>query len=172
MKDYIEQCVALESLNYQEPNVRLLHATLGLVTETAELLNFFCAKNFLEELGDVMWYVAIACDELQVTLDEAHDQGGLLDEDDLLISMVTDAAGIADLFKKSTFYGRELDRRKVVEHLGRIIEAVVLCADEIDKQLDEVMAANLAKLHRRYKDKTFTAEEANHRNTDEEMKVF
>ncbi len=53
---------------------RLLHAAMGLTTEAGEFMDalkkhLFYSKeldtvNLLEELGDVLWYVAIAADAL------------------------------------------------------------------------------------------------------------
>lgn len=50
-------------------NVRLLHAILGLITETAELCEMFDeairtesnmdGQNLLEEVGDIFWYLAL-----------------------------------------------------------------------------------------------------------------
>lgn len=60
--------------------VRLLHAMIGLNTEQGEIQDMmkkhiFYGKeidtvNFKEELGDLMWYIAIACDELGVSLEK------------------------------------------------------------------------------------------------------
>lgn len=54
--------------------IRLLHASMGLVTESAEAIDqlkkyIFYGRaedrtNTVEELGDLMWYFAIACDEI------------------------------------------------------------------------------------------------------------
>ncbi|HEY6435469.1 MAG TPA: nucleoside triphosphate pyrophosphohydrolase family protein [Ignavibacteriaceae bacterium] len=58
----------------------LLHATLGISGEAGELLDavkksFIYSKpldriNAREELGDLMWYIALACRTLDVTLEE------------------------------------------------------------------------------------------------------
>lgn len=58
-----------------EPNViRLLHAGVGLATEAGEFVDvvkkhIFYGKpldltNLREEVGDVLWYLAVACDAL------------------------------------------------------------------------------------------------------------
>lgn len=59
--------------------IRLLHAGVGLATEAGEFQNalkkaIFYGKpvdkvNLAEEVGDVMWYVALACNELDVDLE-------------------------------------------------------------------------------------------------------
>lgn len=64
-------------------NSRILHACMGAVTETGELLDackksMFYGKqldkvNLAEEIGDVFWYAAILCDELGVTFEEVFE---------------------------------------------------------------------------------------------------
>ncbi len=59
---------------------RLLHGALGCSTESGELLDalkkhIFYQKpldtgNLFEECGDIMWYVAIICNEMQWPLEE------------------------------------------------------------------------------------------------------
>lgn len=68
--DY-ELMVARVSFN-EKP--KLLHAAMGMVTESAEFMDalkkhFIYGKpidevNLIEELGDVCWYIAIACKAL------------------------------------------------------------------------------------------------------------
>lgn len=60
--------------------VRLIHAMIGLCTESGEIQDMmkkhiFYGKeidkvNLKEELGDLMWYMAIACDEAGISLEE------------------------------------------------------------------------------------------------------
>jgi NTP pyrophosphatase (non-canonical NTP hydrolase) len=75
MKDYIQNAIRTESSHFDvKGEGRLLHAGMGLVTESAEFLDalkksFFYGKeldkvNLKEELGDIMWYMAVACDVL------------------------------------------------------------------------------------------------------------
>lgn len=87
-KEYIENVLKTESSNFDEigsrlnlPKVmRLLHASLGMVTESAEFADaikktIFYGKqtdivNLKEELGDIFWYVAIACNQLNISFEE------------------------------------------------------------------------------------------------------
>jgi NTP pyrophosphatase (non-canonical NTP hydrolase) len=59
---------------------RLLHAGLGMTTESGEFVDtlkkfIFYGKpldltNLKEELGDLMWYIGLACDTLGISLNE------------------------------------------------------------------------------------------------------
>lgn len=58
---------------------RLLHAAIGICTEAGEFFDplkkyLFYSKlydevNLREELGDLLWYIAIACDALDTTVE-------------------------------------------------------------------------------------------------------
>jgi len=83
MVNFIEDCLRTESDGFhplitkdgvEYDRIRLLHAQMGMQTETAEFTDalkksLFYGKpldvvNLKEELGDLMWYMAIAFDEL------------------------------------------------------------------------------------------------------------
>jgi NTP pyrophosphatase (non-canonical NTP hydrolase) len=63
---------------------RLLHASIGITTESGELADLlkkhiFYGKpldtvNAVEECGDLLWYVALACDALGVTIGEVMER--------------------------------------------------------------------------------------------------
>lgn len=171
MKDYIEQCVALESTNWYEPNRRLLHAAMGLVTESSELMSSVSKENFVEELGDVLWYVAIACDVLEISLDEAEESAGNFEFRPHLgvEDMILASSDIMDMLKKSTFYGKALHRHAVATRLGEIL---VVIENLSDYPLGEIMASNLTKLHKRYSSGTFSQKEALNRDVQSEMNHF
>lgn len=81
---YISDAIRTESTDFEAMNTRLsddgtkrlLHAGFGLSTEAGEFLDalkkhIFYGKeldrvNLKEEMGDLFWYLAIACDELDV----------------------------------------------------------------------------------------------------------
>ncbi len=60
----------------------LLHAGMGLCTEAGEFLdalkkNIFYGKeldevNLKEEIGDLLWYIALGCNALGTTIDECQ----------------------------------------------------------------------------------------------------
>lgn len=83
-KDYIKNAIKTESRDFDamdkrlenDGTKRLMHAAFGLSTEAGEFLDamkkhVFYGKeldrvNLREELGDLFWYIAIACDELDI----------------------------------------------------------------------------------------------------------
>ena|SRR3990167_4488290 len=77
--EYIKKALKTESKDYRfkptaDVTPRIEHAVYGLVTESAELLDAVKkAKiygqdldkvNIIEEMGDIMWYMALLVDEL------------------------------------------------------------------------------------------------------------
>ena len=86
MFNFIKDCLRTESTRFcnledgegkDYNKERLLHACMGMQTETAEFTDalkksLFYGKtldtvNLKEELGDLLWYVSIAMDELNTT---------------------------------------------------------------------------------------------------------
>lgn len=86
--NYVKHATATEAPITQEmvsrfanpTNIRLIHAAMGMVTEAGEFVDMlkkhlFYGKpldlvNLGEEIGDSLWYSALAVDILQTTLDE------------------------------------------------------------------------------------------------------
>lgn len=92
MKDYIEKVKETESIDLisihdricPKRTTRLLHAGMGMCTEAGEFVDIlkkfiFYGKeidtvNAVEELGDLMWYIGVACDELGVSFEEVMEK--------------------------------------------------------------------------------------------------
>lgn len=84
---FIEDCLRTESTIFNinsEVDQRLIHVALGMQTESAEFSDalkkyVFYGKeldlvNLKEELGDMMWYMAIAFDALGTTFEEEQSR--------------------------------------------------------------------------------------------------
>ena len=77
---FIKDAIRTESPNFYEVNPRVLHAAIGCVTESGEMLDalkkqMFYGKhldvtNVKEEAGDLLWYLAILFDELGTSFEE------------------------------------------------------------------------------------------------------
>jgi len=96
-------------------DTRLIHAAMGLATEAGEFLDplkkaLFYGKpvdkvNLTEELGDIMWYIAIACDALGVELGDVMQR-----------NITKLATRYPDKFTTDAAINRDLDaERKVLE---------------------------------------------------------
>lgn len=83
-REYIEQATTTESHFFDCPPPRLLHSSMGLVTEAAELMDILKTYSFygreldlvhiIEELGDIFWYLAIICNELDTPFEEIMEK--------------------------------------------------------------------------------------------------
>ena len=84
-ENYVDLALRTEAnpqrrLSITSLRTRLLHASMGLCTEAGEFQSILKRSTFyyadlnktelLEELGDILWYVALACDVMDVSLDE------------------------------------------------------------------------------------------------------
>jgi len=91
--EFVEKALRTESSSFkplvspdgtQYNTERLLHAALGMQTETAEFSDalkkaLFYGKpldvtNLCEELGDLFWYMAIAVNELKTTFNKEQER--------------------------------------------------------------------------------------------------
>lgn len=122
-KKYIKQALVTEARDWspvasrlgETPNIRVLHAAMGLSTEANEILDHmkkvvFYGKpmdrvNLLEEVGDLFWYCAILCDELGVTFEEVME-----------ININKLRARYGDKFSETDALERDLEtERKILE---------------------------------------------------------
>ena len=87
--EYIEKATRTETKNYafgttNKVTPRIEHALLGIVTEAGELVDAMKrakiygadldVTNLIEETGDLMWYLALLCDELRVSFEVVWDK--------------------------------------------------------------------------------------------------
>lgn len=119
--DYVNNALKTESNDYEKiaerlsnPKiVRLMHAAMGLETEAGEFLDplkkhIFYGKelnevNMLEEIGDAMWYIAIACDALGVPLETVMER-----------NIAKLKARFGDKFNETGALSRNLDQEDLI----------------------------------------------------------
>lgn len=74
-KTFTQKALRTETSEFRtEPNPRILHAAIGLCTESGELIDAVKKSTFYgreldvvnvkEEAGDILWYLAVLFDEL------------------------------------------------------------------------------------------------------------
>jgi NTP pyrophosphatase (non-canonical NTP hydrolase) len=120
MKNYKELALKTDHKNYQvvvdridKSKARLLHATLGLTTEASEFAdpikaNIIYGKpldiaNLKEELGDMFWFLNIACDELGFTFEELQE-----------LNIKKLKARYGDKFSSDKAINRDLEKEKEI----------------------------------------------------------
>lgn len=123
--EYIEQALQTESQPSDEQlsrvNLRILHALMGLQTETGELTDavkrhiFYGTPldkvNLVEEIGDVFWYIAILLDELKV---DVGDKASI--EHAMKVNIEKLRARYPNKFTEYDAVNRDLDsERKILE---------------------------------------------------------
>jgi hypothetical protein len=133
---------------------RLIHSASGLCSEAAELLqciksDTFDKVNLIEEGGDLMWYVAIAADALQIQ-DFVFDQPviNMFEATDQIII----ASGlIMDQIKRGLFYGK-IDLDKVKVELTKVVQGVAALGllQEPAVSLQQICDLNVVKLRTRF----------------------
>jgi NTP pyrophosphatase (non-canonical NTP hydrolase) len=89
----------------------------------------------------------------------------------MVLGIVTEAAELADVFKKSLAYNKEIDWTNVREEFGDLMWYIANFCKSHDFDLEEILGTNIAKLKARYPDK-FTEEKANNRHLDVERQVL
>jgi hypothetical protein len=150
--------------------MQLLNATLGLVGETGELIYrceqpLFDPQRAAEELGDICYYIAIACHLLDFKLtciaDRPRTPGPSPHR--ILNHMVVYAAGFADRIKKQLFQGHTPDYEHHLEALAQLYAGVKAMACALDLPLDSIFEGNIAKLAKRYPDGRFDPERSRNR---------
>ena len=182
LNDYIKLAVKTESIVDEiKVNTRLNHGIMGLVTEVGELLEPFMDEenspwthivNIKEEVGDILWYLAIIMDELSLSYD---DLVPFINEESscniYVLNLVVESSRLQDDLKKHIYYGNELDMNLIEKRVNLFVANLIGIAKELEFTLEEVAETNINKLKARYPNK-FTSEDALNRDLDTEYKIL
>ena len=149
---------------------RVCHAVIGFHTEVDEYImarDKFDTINILEELGDMLWYIAILhhdC-ELDFTIDHSEDDYKMVCTNDGLI-----LDGL-DLVKKTMFYGKELDVPLLIRIFSINYLTIKRLIETNGYDIATIMSANIQKLQLRYPNR-FNLEDADSRQLQHERAVI
>ena len=145
--------------------VRLLHAALGICTELAELSEAEGEQsrvNWVEEIGDVFWYLAIADDVVSF---ESQRHFTIFPTKSCMFYL----GEVQDVIKRHIFYGKELDTSRLRIALEAIGWHMYDELRQMNYEVEDAWEANIIKLEKRYPDKFFDSKFAIHRDTDREL---
>ena len=79
------------------------------------------------------------------------------------LGLCGESGEVADIVKKATFQGHQLDTAHIAEELGDVAWYLAVLCDAIGSDLDTVMEENLKKLEQRYPE-GFDPYRSQHRN--------
>lgn len=172
-KDYIKTVVKRESNDFVkikaslsvDRNIRLLHAAMGLCTEYGEYRSAVRDNNVVntkEELGDMFWYLGLACDVV-------------CNDNPLYMPWCKDlyysCSEFLDIVKKNIFYDKPIDYNDLEYCLNSIYSCLINGCDSLGVKYEDILVLNDNKLEKRYQDK-FSKEKALNRDTDKELEDF
>jgi NTP pyrophosphatase (non-canonical NTP hydrolase) len=177
-KEYVPLALMTESI--KEPlcdrfttiDNRLLHAVMGIKTEEDELrraIKLNDVVNIKEEIGDMLWYLAVIADIFGLTgvIDKIlHERDN--DTDKLPIEGIFENR--LDMFKKSMFYGKEIDGDEIVIDTIELVKKIKSWVEN-DAELSKIMTANINKLRARYPN-NFKERDAVERDLEKERKIL
>ena len=146
----------IESIPEQRKRtLRCLHGAMGIVTEVGEIANAFHKEdmdipNLIEELGDVLWYIAIFEREYPVACGTLRQTDKNFYPHMISVDMALCAAEITDIFKRKLFYNACIDFKRLKENLSCLKGAIEFVGDAYGYSIEQVRAINIKKLWQRF----------------------
>ena len=152
---------------------QLVHAALGIASESGELANvinaawmklYFDPNEIPEEIGDGCWYAALLAslfewDFKDMFLDPATASdmsvslaGAVLGRNPVALCMqwTAFAGEIVSCVKSHVIYGKELDVALLEKNLKLFVTTAALLASIHSIPLEHILALNISKLQKRY----------------------
>jgi len=118
--------------------------TLGLVDECIEFHFSQVGGPWIDEAGDVLWYMARLADVYGINL-SAIDSKKIVSAD-----ILECAKNVGEYVKKCVFHGHELEVAELARRLEILMEALAFVAFIFGSSLSDIMEHNVAKLRKRY----------------------
>jgi len=133
------------------PVATLLHASIGMSGEAAELLNADSGKNIIEECGDLEFYIEAAKQHFTADYDGAMAETTDARVVDMRLSnivpnIVTASGDFQDIVKKAWVYGKPLDRAVLTRMLMVLEINLRALYDILGTTTKEVQHENQVKL--------------------------
>lgn len=138
--------------------VRLIHGALGMTTELGELMEHKDRVNFMEEIGDLMWYWAITVDALGLDPLRLQKEGRFYNpkgDENPLSFLTLVVVNWVDEVKKHVFYDKPLSGESVY------LSSILFYLEEMVTsrgcwRFGDVLQRNIEKLAVRYKSAGFS----------------
>jgi hypothetical protein len=182
LNEYVD--LALRTCTLKGRQFELEHAGFGMMTEAGELADAFKKEmiygrdidivNLKEEVGDCLWYAALASYVLETGLTRFNRRTSLFDPDEQPTSfeLAATLVGSAAAFCGSVGeFDPAFNAVDVAYFFDAYMDTLRFIAQRYGFTLEEAGEINIAKLKARYPE-GFTAERALNRNLDAERAVL
>lgn len=187
INQYVELAKRTESIvsNINDIDLRLLHSSIGLATEIIELNksiydnkygeNNLDIINIREEIGDCFWYIAIACDVLNLnfsdTIKNTNLQNITFDFQFYANKSEIIIGEILDICKRHIYYKKQWDKTILINLFKELIEELYKALIASGVSLEDELEKNIDKLRARYPEK-YTDYHAINRDLEAERKIL
>lgn len=104
-------------------------------------------RKLLDEAADKLEIEISMADYQRLAMRTAGDGADIVNA---ALGLAGEAGEVADLVKKWSFQGHELDVPRIVEELGDVLWYIALAAEALNIDMAEIMSRNVQKLLRRY----------------------
>lgn len=104
-------------------------------------------RKLLDEAADKLETEIFMADYQRLAMRTAGDGVDIVNA---ALGLAGEAGEVADLVKKWSFQGHELDVPRIVEELGDVLWYIALAAEALNIGMEELMSRNIQKLLRRY----------------------
>lgn len=132
----------------------IYHILAGIVGEIGELASAESDENIKEELGDLWFYTQAWLNHYNLTAaDVAHIEPSC--ENELVLLSL-----LSDVVKKEYTYRKPRDHVKVLQATAELLAELEVLESDYDLSQPEILQANAEKLCERYKNLTYSNEEA------------
>lgn len=167
-----------------ELNDRLVHSVIWMQTEVWEIFEALFINisdldnvdkvNLLEEIWDIMWYLAIWADNVWLDSLEFWNYSNeykFSSIDEYAYKLNEICIYLLDSTKKSLLYRKEFDLDLFKQRLISVFSIVWNYVEFLWWDLEQICITNIEKLKHRYPEK-FTTEKAVNRDLDTERKIL
>ena len=164
----------------EEKYQRLLHASLGILTEIEEiLLNY--KNNILindanqqgsisEEISDVAWYIAILFREYNISFESTNVESHR-SSNDIINDIMIFTIKALDPLKKKLFYNKDIDDSYLIEISVKLYLLILEFCHVNNLNFHISLEKKINKLRARYGEK-FSSENAINRNLEAERQIL
>ena len=162
MFDY--RAAVIKTANRVPADARLICAACGLcsksgvVVELIQKTNFhgvpFDKENLIRDLGDVFWYLELACISLNITLSNKSDILSNVHSDHILLKLalklIKRAGWVADHISDSVLDRKPAHDNEMKHRLDEIYSCLQYFAKFLDISVEEIQEKNIQRLKLNY----------------------